>query len=250
MQFCERLRLLTRSEGANSTWNSVGRRSIYHSWGCVHRPHSHTLARVVLVMSTNSVIKSTSASVFDLDQGHCNGPPICYLLGWLINVISSKLLLEDKLQCPGTWTGCQGPFTWLPQSLVLTPIDFFLCGHRKEGVYALRPRTARLGADVTTACSRGCRAAHCRLTWDGRRPLRTTVLFKSRPWFDHFIAYTTSGQSVSWKLNITRQLLYNIHTMESLCTKFVSSYICQKFEFRVVHAIRRVSPVGVNLMES
>jgi hypothetical protein len=58
---------------------------------------------VVLVIYTNSVIKSTSASVFGLDQGHCHGPPICYLLGWLLNVISSKPLLGDTRRvCFGT----------------------------------------------------------------------------------------------------------------------------------------------------
>jgi hypothetical protein len=51
--------------------------------------------------------------------------------------------------------GRRGPTAWSPRSPDLTLIDFFLRGHLKEQVYAVRPMTiedlvARLQAAVTT----------------------------------------------------------------------------------------------------
>jgi hypothetical protein len=36
------------------------------------------------------------------------------------------------------WSGRQGPVAWPPKSPVLTPFDYYLCGHMKYLVYALK----------------------------------------------------------------------------------------------------------------
>jgi hypothetical protein len=60
------------------------------------------------------------------------------------------------------------------------------------------------------ACSRECRAAHCRLPWNGRRPLRTPIVTTQRPWLDHLVACAIWRWRVSWKINVTGRVLYNI----------------------------------------
>ncbi|PSN39704.1 hypothetical protein C0J52_17983 [Blattella germanica] len=38
---------------------------------------------------------------------------------------------------PNRWSGRAGPISWLPRSLDLTPLEFFLWGFIKDRVYAL-----------------------------------------------------------------------------------------------------------------
>jgi hypothetical protein len=63
---------------------------------------------------------------------------------------------------------------------------------------------------VVKACSREWRAAHCCLPWNGRRPLQTPIVTTRRPWFDHLIACAIWRWRVSWKLNVTGHMLYDI----------------------------------------
>jgi hypothetical protein len=74
-----------------------------------------------------------------------------------------------------------------------------------------RPQAAvtRFDAKIITACSRECRAAHCRLPSNGRRQLRISAVTTRRPWFDSFISCAIWRWRVSWKLNFARHTLYN-----------------------------------------
>jgi hypothetical protein len=57
-------------------------------------------------------------------------------------------------------------------------------------------------------CSRECRTEHCRLSWNGRRPLQTPIVTMRRPWFDDLIACAVWRWRVSWKPNVTGHMLY------------------------------------------
>jgi hypothetical protein len=106
---------------------------------------------------------------------------------------------------------------------------------------------------------KGCSRITCgRLPWNGRRPLHVTVVVKRRPWFDHFIAYATSRQSVSWKLNLTRKMMYNIldfsfikysHYGELVHKSRFIPYMSENLNFESC-AVRSVSPMDVNIMGS
>jgi hypothetical protein len=74
---------------------------------------------------------------------------------------------------------------------------------------------------------RECYVAHCRLPWNGPKPLWISAII-TRCWT--LIYWPIWQWYVSWKLNITGCMLYNIfglfvtrnHSMESLCMSFVS----------------------------
>jgi hypothetical protein len=129
--------------------------------------------------------------------------------------------------------------------LGLHPTDIFLWGHLKEYVYANPPRTiedlvAKFQAAVTTvdanvlkACSKECRAAHCHLPWNGRRPLRIPIITTNQApmfWSDGFHHF-----SVTCMFNTERHRSYVVlffyffkwnHTMEVFFANFVSPYLC------------------------
>jgi hypothetical protein len=98
---------------------------------------------------------------------------------------------------------------------------FFLWGHLKEHVYAVPHQVCRRSRGKTSssgdnrryqhvnAYSRECRVAHYRLSWYGRRILRLSIVTIRRPWFDHLTAGTIWWWRVSWKLNVTRHILYH-----------------------------------------
>jgi hypothetical protein len=90
-----------------------------------------------------------------------------------------------------------------------------------ENVYAVSPKTIEGSRGETssscdkgrcqyiTACSRECRAAHCRLPWHGRRQLRKPAVTTRRPWSDSLISCGILRWRVSWELNVVRHTLYN-----------------------------------------
>jgi hypothetical protein len=115
----------------------------------------------------------------------------------------------------GKWIGSVGPIVLSD----LTRMDFFfLWGQLKEHVNAVPPKTiedvkARLQVvvtmvDASVLCSRECRAVHCLLSRNGRRPLRTPILTRRRRWFHHLIACFIWHWRVSWKLTVTGHMLY------------------------------------------
>jgi hypothetical protein len=128
---------------------------------------------------------------------------------------------------PVRWIGRGGPIAWPPRSPDLTPMDFFPVG-APEGASLRSPfQDYRRSCGKTSsscdngrflpikACSRECRAAHCRLPWNGRRPLRTPTVTMRRPRFDHMIACAIWRWRLSWKLNVTGHMLYNIFDLFS-----------------------------------
>jgi hypothetical protein len=57
------------------------------------------------------------------------------------------------------------------------------------------------------ASLRGSCAAHCHLSWNGWRPLWMPVVTTRPQWGDHVIAWAIWWWHVSWKLNITGDVL-------------------------------------------
>jgi len=49
------------------------------------------------------------------------------------------MYLDETL--PGQWIGRRGAVEFLPRSPVLTPLDFYLWGSPKDGVYRRKPAT-------------------------------------------------------------------------------------------------------------
>jgi hypothetical protein len=62
-------------------------------------------------------------------------------------------------------------------------------------------------------CFGECRAAHCRLPWNGRRPLRLPTVATRRPWFDHLIACVIWRWRASRYLSVTGYMPCNIFDM-------------------------------------
>jgi hypothetical protein len=139
---------------------------------------------------------------------------------WFQHDAAPAHYVEDVWQwfnstCPGKWIERGGLIPWPPRSPDLTPMDFFPVG-TPEGASLRSPSQDCWRSRGSTsnscdngrcqrvkACSRECRAAHCRLPWNGRRPLRKPIVTTRNPWFDHLIAYAIWRWRVSWKLNVT-----------------------------------------------
>ena len=67
--------------------------------------------------------------------------------------ISARNYLDQTF--PGRWIGGRGPVEWPPRSSDLSPLAYFLWGHRKSVVYQNRPRTLDDLKDAITTESQG-----------------------------------------------------------------------------------------------
>jgi hypothetical protein len=121
---------------------------------------------------------------------------------------------------PGRWIGRRGTIAWPPRSPDLTPMDGFLV-RTTAGARLCTPsheyrrsRGKNSGCSDDNryqhvkACSRERRAAHWRLPWDGRRPLRTPIVTTRCKWFDHLTACVIRRWRVYWKLKVAGHVSY------------------------------------------
>jgi hypothetical protein len=139
---------------------------------------------------------------------------------------------------PGRWIGHWGPIAGppqLPDPMVGTPELSCLYSHSQD---YLRSCGMTSNSCDNSRCqhvkvfSKECRGTHCRLPWNGWRALQITIVTMRQPWFDHLIACAIRWWRISWKLNITGHILYNIfcfltrnYTMKSVYVKFLSTWI-------------------------
>jgi hypothetical protein len=124
---------------------------------------------------------------------------------------------------PGKWTGRRGPISWSPRVAgsnsdgcfffsVGSPEGARLCSSSQDYCRS-RGKTLSSCDNVwcyrVKVCTRGRCAALCRLPWNGRRQHRIPIVTTRHPWF-HLIACAIWLCHVSWKVNVTRHVLYNI----------------------------------------
>lgn len=87
------------------------------------------------------------------------------------------------------------------------------------------------------ACSSKCYVVHSHLSLNSWRLLWIPIITTRLTWFDHSTACTIRQWCAPWKLNVTGHMLYNIfnlfltriHTMNSLCSNFISLCILHTF---------------------
>jgi hypothetical protein len=82
---------------------------------------------------------------------------------------------------------------------------------------------ARMQAVVTAVkvCSRECCVGHCHLPWNGQRLLRTPILTKRHPSFEHLIAC-----AILW-WRVSGRLLYNIFDMLFNKESYYGQIVCE-----------------------